>query len=82
LHPFISSHVPGLIQFHDGPDKGPAIASDDKPSCPSLSLVKRAGFVVMTIRQRNNPPYAKVQTQWERKGETGVEQSQMHPHFL
>jgi hypothetical protein len=33
-----------------------------QPSCPGLSLVMRAGFMIMTRRQRNNPPNDKIQT--------------------
>jgi hypothetical protein len=38
-----------------------------QPSCPGLSPVKRAGFMVITLRQSNNPPNGKVQTHQDRK---------------
>jgi hypothetical protein len=31
-------------------------------SCPWLSLVMRAGFTVMTLKQSNNPPKRKVKS--------------------
>jgi hypothetical protein len=38
-----------------------------KPSCTGLSLVTRAGLMVITLRQSNNPPNEKVQTHQDRK---------------
>jgi hypothetical protein len=38
-----------------------------QPSCPGLSLVTRAGFMVMMLRQRNNPPNGKAQGHRDRK---------------
>jgi hypothetical protein len=64
LRPFIWSRVSGLIQFHDGSDKGTVMM---QPSCPGLSLVTTAGFMVMTLRQSNDPPSEKVQAHQDRK---------------
>jgi hypothetical protein len=49
-------------------------------SCPGLSLVMRAGFTVMTLRQSNNAPTGKVPTDQDQEDETGEEQSQEHVH--
>jgi hypothetical protein len=38
-----------------------------EPSCPGLSLVTRAGFMVMILRKSNNPPNGKVQGHQDRK---------------
>jgi hypothetical protein len=37
-----------------------------QPSCPGLSLVKRARFTVMTLRQSNNSLNGKVRNNWDR----------------
>jgi hypothetical protein len=65
LHPLILSHVFGLMQFCNGIStfvrrivRSPLMM---QPSCPGLSLVTRAGFIVMTLRQNNSPPNGKVQ---------------------
>jgi hypothetical protein len=58
-HPLILSHVPGLMRFSDGSDKGVATM---KTSCPGLSLLMIAGLTVMTLWQSDNPPNGKVQT--------------------
>jgi hypothetical protein len=36
-------------------------------SCPGLALVTKAGFMVLTPRQSNNPPNGKVQIHQDRK---------------
>jgi hypothetical protein len=36
-------------------------------SCPRVSLVSRAGFTVMILRQSNNLPNGKAQTHGDRK---------------
>jgi hypothetical protein len=52
-------------------------------SCPELSLVTRAGFMVMTLRQSNNLPNGKVQTYQGRKSKTAEQQIQEHDcHFF
>jgi hypothetical protein len=38
-----------------------------QPSCPGLSLVTRARFTAMALRQSNYPPNGKVQTHRDRK---------------
>jgi hypothetical protein len=52
------------------------------PSCPRFSLVMRAGFTVMILRQSNSSPNGKVLIHWDQKGETGEEQSQVHAHHF
>jgi hypothetical protein len=53
-----------------------------QPSCPGLSLVTRAVFTVMTLRQSNNPPNEKSKITETEKGETDEEQSQEHAHHF
>jgi hypothetical protein len=55
-----------------------------QPSCPGLSLLTRAGFMVMTLRQSNNTPNGKVQTHQNKnkKGKIAEEQSQEHSHHF
>jgi hypothetical protein len=50
LCPFIWSCVSGLKWFYDGSNKGTATIQP----CLELSLVTRAGFAVMALRQSNN----------------------------
>jgi hypothetical protein len=38
-----------------------------QPSCPGLSLVTRAGFTVMTLRQSNHPLHGTVQSRRDRE---------------
>jgi hypothetical protein len=38
-----------------------------QPSCPRISLVRRARFTIMTLRQSSRPPNGKVQTHRDRK---------------
>jgi hypothetical protein len=64
LHPLIWNLVSGMMQFCDGSDKGTATM---KLSRPGLSLVTRAGFMVMTLRQSNIPHNGKVQTHRDQK---------------
>jgi hypothetical protein len=44
-----------------------------QPSCPGLSLMRKAGFTIMTLRQSNNPPNVKVDNRrdWERRDRCG-----------
>jgi hypothetical protein len=57
LCPFIWSCVSGLMQFRGGHNKGTATMP---PACPGLSPVMRTEFMVMILRQSNNPPNGKV----------------------
>jgi hypothetical protein len=80
LRPVIWSHVSGLMRFRPGfwqLIRSISISTPARscvrspltmqPSCPGLSLVRRAGFKVMTLRQSNSPLNGKVQTHWDRK---------------
>jgi hypothetical protein len=49
-----------------------------QPSWPGLSLVKRAGFIFMTLRQRIILPMEKSKLTKIKKAETDEEQSQEH----
>jgi hypothetical protein len=51
-----------------------------QPSRPRLSLVTRAEFTVMALRQSKNPSNGKFKPTETQKGETGKEQSQEHAH--
>jgi hypothetical protein len=52
------------------------------PSYPGLSLVMRAGLMVMTLRQAAILPMEKSKLTETEKGETGEEQSQEHAHHF
>jgi hypothetical protein len=79
LRDFIWSRVSGLMRFLAADQKQQRvngvnvceelrrIVSDMPPSCPGLSLVTRAGFTVMTLRQSNNPPNGKDKIHRDRK---------------
>jgi hypothetical protein len=49
-----------------------------QPSCPGFSMVTRAGFTVMALRQSYILPNRNVQT----RREIGEEQSQEHAHHI
>jgi hypothetical protein len=49
-----------LMLFRNGSDIGTVRI---KLSIPGLSLLTRGGFMVMALRQSNNSPNGKVQTQ-------------------
>jgi hypothetical protein len=51
-----------------------------QPSCPGTSLVKRAGFAVMTLRQSNSHPNGKSKVTKAEKGNTDEKQSQEYAH--
>jgi hypothetical protein len=53
-----------------------------QPSCPRLSLVKSAGFTVITLWQSNIPPKEKSKINRTKRGKTDEEQSQEHTHHL
>jgi hypothetical protein len=53
-----------------------------QPSCPELSLVTRAGFTLMTLRQATILPMEKSNLTKTEKGEIGEEQSQEHAHHF
>jgi hypothetical protein len=52
-----------------------------QPSCPGLSLVMRAGLMVMTLRQSNSPPNWKVQTHcdWQMQDRWRAKSRALHP---
>jgi hypothetical protein len=81
LHPFIWSHVSGLMQYRKGSNKRTTkrikFCAAVHPSCPELSLVTRAGFTVMTLRQKATVlPMEKSELNDTKQGETGEEQSE------
>jgi hypothetical protein len=67
------------MRFRDGSDKATATM---QLSCPGLTMVPKAGFTVMTLRQTNNPPNGKVQTHRDRQRKTSEDQSQEHAHHF
>jgi hypothetical protein len=72
LRPFICSCVSGTMQFLTADQKQQRVSFVRLPpmmqsSCPGLSMVTRDGFLIMSLRQSNNPPNGKVQTYLDRK---------------
>jgi hypothetical protein len=75
--PFMWNHASGMMHFMRSFIKSPLMM---QPSCPEIKLVTRAGFLVMTLIQSNNPPNRNVEIHESEKFETGEEQSQECVH--
>jgi hypothetical protein len=70
---YLQSYIwPDMILRHIRQKNSKCASHFVKPSCPGLSLVTRAEFVVMTLRQSNKPYNRKVQTHWLQKRRDGL----------